>query len=262
TLWLLARTLDRGSWRLGVATGVLGGLLAAGRDHVALLSLYVLAGYVIAHWIASPRGGVRASVKPPAAAGAPASAIAAVPATMTALLAARSNRPEIGYLLAGHGSLHPADLLMLAFADLFHAMAPNVDWWGPPGPRWHAVFGPTGLNTSKNMGLLYAGAVPLVALVSFGLVRGHAWAREIRFFTIAAPLVLLYALGWYTPAFHALSELPGIAYFRRPADATFVFGALIAVMAGYLVHCWLAGLVGKPTRAQRAVEIAIVSALV
>src|SRR5215471_18748050 len=38
-LWLIARTLDRGSWRLGIATGVLGGLLAVGRDHVALLSL-------------------------------------------------------------------------------------------------------------------------------------------------------------------------------------------------------------------------------
>jgi len=263
TLWLLARTLDRGSWRLGLATGVFAGLLAVGRDHVALLSLYVLAGYVIAHWITSPRGSVRASLAPLATAGATALVIAAVPVIMTALLAARSNRPEIGYAVAGHGSLHPADLLMLAFADLFHGMAPNVDWWGPPGPRWSAAFGPTGLGTSKNMGMLYAGAVPFVALVSFGLVRGHAWAREIRFFTIAAALVLLYALGWYTPAFHAIYEvLPGIAYYRRPADATFVLGALIAVLAGYLVHCWLAGAVGKPTRAQRAVEIAIAPVLI
>jgi hypothetical protein len=261
-LWLLARTLDRGSWRLGLAAGILGGLLAVGRDHVALLSLYVLVGYVVAHWITSPRGGVRASLKPLAVAGATGLVIAAVPVVMTALLAARSNRPEIGYAVAGHGSLHPADLLLLAFADLFHAMAPNIDWWGPPGPRWHAALGPTGLYTSKNMGLLYAGAIPLVALVAFGLVRRHAWAREIRVFTIAAALVLLYALGWYTPAFHALYELPGIAYFRRPADATFVLGALIAIMAGYLVHCWLGGLVAKPTRLQRAVEIAIVPALV
>jgi hypothetical protein len=142
-------------------------------------------------------------------------------------------------------------------------MAPNVDWWGPPGPRWSAAFGPTGLNTSKNMGMLYAGAVPFVALVSFGLVRGHAWAREIRFFTIAAALVLLYALGWYTPAFHAIYDLlPGIAYYRRPADATFVLGALIAVMAGYFVHRWVEGAVGKPTRTQRAVELGIAPALV
>lgn len=263
TLWLLARTLDRRSWRLGLATGVFAGLLAVGRDHVALLSLYVLAGYVIAHWISSPHGGVRASVKPLVVAGVTATLIAAVPVAMTALLAVRSNRPEIGYLLAEHGSLHPADFMMLAFADLFHGMAPNVEWWGPPGPRWSAAFGPTELWTSKNMGMLYAGAVPFVALVSFGVVRGHAWAREIRFFAIAAALVLLYALGWYTPAFHAMYELlPGISYFRRPADATFVLGALIAVLAGYLVHCWLAGAVGRPTRAQRAVEIAIAPALV
>src|SRR5690242_9701076 len=134
-LWLLARTLDRGSWRLGIALGIFGGLLAADRDHVALLSLYVLAGYVLAHWMASPRERVRATLKPLAAAGATGLAIAAVPVVMTALLAARSNRPEIGYAVAGHGSLHPADLLMLAFADLFRGMAPNAEWWGPPGPR-------------------------------------------------------------------------------------------------------------------------------
>jgi hypothetical protein len=263
TLWLLARTLDRGSWRLGLAAGVFGGLLAVGRDHVALLSLYVLGGYVIAHWITSSRGAVRASARPLAAAGMTAILIAAVPVTMTALLAVRSNRPEIGYAVAGHGSLHPADLMMLAFADLFHGMAPNVDWWGPPGARWHAAFGSTGLWTAKNMGMLYAGAVPFVALASFGLVRGHVWAREIRFFAIAAALVLLYALGWYTPAFHAMYDLlPGIAYFRRPADATFVLGALIAVLAGYCVHCWLAGAVARPTRSQRAVEIGLVPALI
>src|SRR5215813_5180660 len=96
-LWLLARTLDRGSWRLAIAAGVFGGLLAVGRDHVALLSLYVLAGYVVAHSIASPRGSVRASLKPLAVAGATGMAVAAVPVVMTALLAVRSNRPEIGY---------------------------------------------------------------------------------------------------------------------------------------------------------------------
>ena len=46
--------------------------------------------------------------------------------------------------------------------------------------------------------------------------------------------------GWYTPVFRAMYELmPGVKLFRRPADATFVFGALIAIMTGYLVHRWL-----------------------
>ncbi|HEY1542886.1 MAG TPA: glycosyltransferase family 39 protein [Xanthobacteraceae bacterium] len=262
-LWLLARALDRGSWRWGVAAGVAGGLLAVDRDHIALLSLYVLVGAVIAHLWPAPRARRQASLKPLAAAGAVGCVIAAIPVTMTALLAVRSNRPEIGCVLAEHGSLHPADLLMLAFADVFHGMAPNVEFWGPPSPLWHKAFGSTGLWLSKNMGMIYSGAVPLVALVSFGLVRGHAWSREIRFFAIAAVLVLLYALGWYTPAFRVMYTLmPGIDFFRRPADATFVLGALIAVMAGYCVHCWLAGAVAPPTRRQRAIEIGIVAALV
>jgi hypothetical protein len=50
--------------------------------------------------------------------------------------------------------------------------------------------------------------------------------------------------------------------FRRPADATFAFGALLAIVAGYLVHRWLEGTVPRPTRTQRAIELAISIALV
>jgi hypothetical protein len=107
------------------------------------------------------------------------------------------------------------------------------------------------------MGLVYAGALTLVAVVSFGFIRGLAWAREIRFFTIAAGLLLLYTLGSYTPAFYLMYDLlPAVALYRRPADATFVLVALIAVIAGYLVHRWLTGTVPTATRRQRALEIA------
>jgi hypothetical protein len=58
--------------------------------------------------------------------------IIAVPVILTALLAADSNRPEIGYEAAGRGSLHPANLLMLAFADLFGASDVQREFWGPP----------------------------------------------------------------------------------------------------------------------------------
>ena len=68
------------------------------------------------------------------------------------------------------------------------------------------------------------------------------WARDIRFFPAALVLVLLYALGWYTPAFRLMYEImPGVDLFRRPADATFIIGFLIAVIAGYLVHRVLSG---------------------
>jgi hypothetical protein len=66
---------------------------------------------------------------------------------------------------------------------------------------------------------------------------GRLWTPEIRFFAVAWLVMLLYALGWYTPAFRALyAVLPGVNLYRRPADAVFLIGALSAVLAGYAVH--------------------------
>jgi hypothetical protein len=264
-LWLVARALERSSWRAGLAAGALAGLMAIGRDQVALLSLYLLAGFVLAHWLggAQPLVRLRASIKPLAAAAVSAAVVAAVPVMMTTLLAARSNRPEIGYDSAAGGSLHPVHLLQFAFADLFGAMNPSVDYWAPQSPAWDAAWGWPGLYLSQNMGLVYAGALTLVAVVSFGFIRGMAWAREIRFFTIAAMLLLLYTLGSYTPAFRLMYDLlPAVALYRRPADATFVLVALVAVIAGYLVHRWLAGTVPMATRRQRVCEVACPIALI
>jgi hypothetical protein len=36
-------------------------------------------------------------------------------------------------------------------------------------------------------------------VLGFGVVRGLLWTREIRFFSVAMVLVLLYASGRYTP---------------------------------------------------------------
>jgi hypothetical protein len=265
TLWLVARALERSSWRAGLAAGALAGLMAIGRDQVALLSLYVLAGFVLAYWVADKEvlARVRVSIMPLAAAGVSAVLVAAVPVLMTTLLAARSNRPEIGFESAAGGSIHPVHLLQFAFADLYGAMDPKVEYWAPQSPIWDAAWGWPGLYLSQNMGLLYAGALTFAAFVAFGLIRGLAWAREIRFFTIAAAVVLLYALGGYTPAFRVMHDmLPAVALYRRPADATFVLVALVAIIAGYLVHRWLAGTVPRPTRLQRALEMACAVVLI
>jgi hypothetical protein len=86
------------------------------------------------------------------------------------------------------------------------------------------------------MGQVYIGAIPLVLLLLAGL-RGLLWEREVRFFAIAVAALLLYAFGWYTPVFRLLYELlPGVGLFRRPADATFLLGAVAAILAGYAAH--------------------------
>jgi hypothetical protein len=262
-LWLIARALEKSSWRAGALAGLIGGLMASGRDQVALIALYVLAGFVVWHWFdgEKPIARVRASVRPLVAATVIGIAVAAVPVTMSALLAAQSNRPEFGFMAAGRGSLHPAHFLMLAFPDLFGASDPAVDYWGPPSLPWSNAFGWPGLYLAQNMGQIYSGALVLVVL-AFGIIRGLAWSREIRFFTVATLIVLLYALGWYTPAFHLMYEvLPGVTLYRRTADAAFVFGGLLAIVAGYLVHRWLTG-TPPPKRWQRGLELAVAAIVI
>ena len=56
--------------------------------------------------------------------------------------------------------------------------------------------------------------------------------------------------------------VPGVPLFRRPADATFVFCALLAIVAGYLVHRWLTDTLPPLLRWQRAAEFSIVVALI
>jgi hypothetical protein len=217
----------------------------------------VLVGFVVAYWVSGEGALSRlsSSVKPLLATGITATLVAAVPVIMSLLLAARSNRPEISFAAAVSGSIHPVHLLHFAFADLFGAMDPKVEYWAPESAIWDAAWGSPGLYLSQNMGLLYAGALTFAVVIALGLIRGLAWAREIRFFTIAALLVLLYVLGGYTPAFHLMYDvMPAVSLYRRPADATFVLPALVAIIAGYLVHRWLTGSVPRATRLQRVLE--------
>ncbi|WP_163360914.1 hypothetical protein, partial [Escherichia coli] len=44
---------------------------------------------------------------------------------------------------------------------------------------------------------------------------GAALAAEIRYVTIALVAMLVFALGWYTPALQLFWHLPGISLFRR-----------------------------------------------
>lgn len=233
-LLFLDRTLVHGRIRNGLMTGITAAAIVLGRDQVALLCLYVLAARTVWVWAASSdRMSMLRRVLPALMiGGAAAVALVVVPVLMTVLLAADSNRPMIDFEGAGRGSLHPALLLTALFPQLFGAAGAMADYWGPPSFAWQG----TDLFIAQNMGLLYIGAVPLLLLTGAAL-RGELWAREIRFFTCALIFMLLYALGWYTPAFRVMYMLlPGVDLYRRPADAVFLVGALSAILAGYGAH--------------------------
>ncbi len=253
-LWLLSRALERRSVWHGVSAGLAAGFLALGRDQVALLALLVLIGFVLAHWLQGPGlwRRLRESLAPLAAGGVAGALLIALPVAMTALLAMESNRPEIDFISAGRGSLHPAHFLTFVFSDLYGANDPAVDYWGPASFTWN----PHGLFLAQNMGQLYLGAIPVVALLGLGLAGRNLWSREIRVFTVATVAMAIYALGWHTPAFRVMFEiLPGVSLFRRPADASFLLSALLAILGGYFVHCWMS----EPTLPERGVWITLAS---
>jgi hypothetical protein len=230
----LERALARRSILYGAAAGAVAACIVLGRDQVALLVIYFLIGFVLWRLLSAdrPADAMRAGLVPLSAGAVVAAALIAIPVLLTALLAADSNRPSIDYVGAGRGSLHPALLLTFLAPEVFGASGRMEDYWGPPSFAWQG----TGIFLAQNMGGLYIGAIPVILLILAAL-RGRLWAPEIRFFTLAAGVALLYALGWYTPVFRVFYELaPGVSLYRRPADATFLIGALAAILAGYSTH--------------------------
>lgn len=247
-LWLLMRAIDRRDerrgWLWGAAAGLTAGLMLVGRDQVAWLCAIALAILAVgrALEVCAQTGGwretLRALVKPLGAGALAGALVIAIPFAFTLALAAQSNRAAITFEGAAGGSLHPAALYTFVSANLFGTDGPLKDYWGPPSSL---VWGETGLALARNMANVYMGALPFVALLCLGLLRGGFAAREMRAFTFAALFMLLYALGRYTPFFGLAFHLPGADLFRRPADATFPLGALLAVIAGYCVHRLFAG---------------------
>lgn len=236
---LLERALTRSSLGYGIGAGIVAGFMVLGRDQVALINVYFLIGLVAWHWFSEgiTSHKVGRSLPPLVAGGLGGLIVILVPVLLTAVATAASNRPSIDFISAGRGSLHPALLLTLFAPDVFGASGEMGSYWGPPSFAWKD----TGLFIAQNMGELYIGAVPLLLLL-FGTVSGVFWAREIRYFSIAALVVLLYALGWYTPVFKLMhAVVPGVDLYRRPADAVFPLGLILAILSGYALHRLFSG---------------------
>ncbi|MGX5734473.1 hypothetical protein [Bosea thiooxidans] len=231
--WLTARMLQRNSILSGVLAGFAGGLMVLEPDQVALLGGYVLVAVVVAHWLEGGWPAFRASLLPISAASLVGLAVIAMPLIWTFLFAEATTRPEIDLAEAGRGSLHPVSLLTAFIGDLFGAKDPVIDFWGPYSTPQRAM----DLALSENMAQVYVGALPLLLILTPGLTRGWLWDKAVRPLTLSFAVMVLYALGRYTPLFQLVYDyLPGVKQFRRPADATFLIGALAALLSGYVLH--------------------------
>jgi hypothetical protein len=258
-LWMLARAIRRGAIRHGFAAGLIAGFMVLGRDQVAFLGTYLLFGFLV--WqvfaTAEPLKLLRALALPIVAGLVGAVLVAAVPFALTYALAQDSNRAVIDLAGAERGSLHPASLLSFFIPNLFGVDGPLAKFWGPPSSTW----GSTDLFLARNMTDIYIGALPAVLLLLSGVVRGALACSGVRYLTVAATAVLLYALGRYTPAFPMMYWLPGVDLFRRPADATFLLGACGALLSGYCLHRLIAPDAAVVTRRQWILTIAMLAAI-
>ena len=179
TLWLLERTMRRCSvvWAVGAGLGI--GLMIVEPNQVALLAGYILVALAVTRVLRDP--APRRLLLPIGSAIVVALLVASVPVILIYLFVEASNRPAIAFYEAVRGSLHPASLLTAVIGDLYGALDPAVEYWGPYSLAWN----PANLALSQNMSQLYVGIIPVLLLLTTGIVRGIAWAKEIRIYTLA-----------------------------------------------------------------------------
>ncbi len=204
--------------------------LALGRNQVALLLCYALVVFAVAEIAAAPRPARYLRERWPVfgvmtLAGF---ALVALPMLLTIQFAALSNRPAIVLDDALKGSLHPANLATLVFANVFGSH--QVDYWGPGWRMPEIQF------TDQSFNYMYVGVVPVALLLLFGIAGGGLGRRGRRLIAGLLVVSLLYMLGRYTPAFAPVFDwAPGVHLFRRPVDASFVFLAALAFASGTLL---------------------------
>jgi hypothetical protein len=233
-LWSLDRALEQRSYRLAVLFGIFASLMALGRDQVAFLLALVLIGRLIWQTGASEKlfAFIKSRLGIILMMGLTVLAIMIAPTLLTMQFLGTSNRPGISYGVAVAGSLAPINLITLFAPNFFGSLDWTYDYWGPgyetiAEADW----------TDRCVNYLFVGTVPILLFVWHGLAGGRAFARPSRFFLTVLVLTMIYAFGRDTPFFSwAFDWLPGVALYRRPADATFAVNIMLALTSGYLLH--------------------------
>lgn len=243
-LLALEEMLDSDSLLWGACFGVLAGVMAVHMNQVAYLLSLVLIGYycfravssgslrkfVFLHW----RSSVLALVV--------GMAILAGPLFLVLQFLPFSNRPIIPYEVATANSMDPLAFLTLVFRNFFGNARPNSAW-GPWDPT---------------ESLFYAGTLPIVLILRYGIAGGALLDRKFRYFTGVGILAILYTVGKWTPFYwFAYHVVPGVSFYRRPNDATFVLNIVLALATGFLADrlrtgplkvrrsvAWTGGIVG------------------
>jgi len=226
----LQLALERRSHIIAVGFAITSASVALGRNQVALLLCALLLAAAIAQIICSPRpaaylrdrSGVLTTM---IAAGG---ALLLVPILLTLQFAQLSNRATEPLYDALRASLYPANLATVAVANIFGT---HASYWGPGAATLAEV-----ALTDDAENYLFFGAVPTLLLIWMGIAGGSAWRPGRRLMSATLAIACLFMLGRYTPLYEfAFRFVPGIDLFRRPTDASFLFGIALAILIGHCV---------------------------
>lgn len=258
-LLALDAALDRPTARRSIIAGIAVGVLAVGRDQVAYLGLIGLVTFVAARLLAAPDrpAFVRERVLAGVLTVLAAVVVAAVPILATIEFAAISNRPAFSYEVGAWQSLPPGAFLTALIPDIFGSLTSDATYWGPGSEPWTPW-----IPMDRTLVQLYAGAAPVVLILWIGLLRGRLLRGEGRLLAVLGLFYAVYSVGYHTPAFKLLFDyLPGVDKFRRPSDATYAIGAVMALSAGWLIDRVIREGLPPASARRRTIEVVVVVAL-
>jgi hypothetical protein len=227
--WLfLQHAIERRSYASATGFAIFAAAAALGRNQTALLLCAALAAAAFAEILRSAepvrylreRSGVLLTM---ALTGG---ALLIVPVLLTLQFAQLSNRPAESLDDALRGSLYPANLATLAVANIFDT---SGTYWGPGAATLPEV-----ALTDDSENYLFVGASPMLILLWFGISGGGAWRPGCRLMTSILAATCLFMLGRYGLFYElAFRFFPGIDLFRRPTDASFLFGIALSFLVGH-----------------------------
>ena len=258
--WLLMdMALERRSWVLGLAFAGVASVILLGRNQVALMLAFALAALALRQALiqAEPVLWVRRRLWLFVGMALFGLLIIVVPMLLTLQLAALSNRPSVSLDQALEASLHPINLATMFIANIFGQHSGDYAYWGPNAETLPAV-----AATDDSFNYLYLGMAPAVIVLWFGLAGRQFCAAGNKTWAIILGLSLLFALGRYAPVFPFIFEyVPGFAFFRRPADGTFLIGIAMAVLSGSLLAQYVRNGLPRPSPLASALVLAGVASI-
>lgn len=221
-LLALEEMLSSNRKRWAICFGLVAGIMAAHMNQVAYLLSLFLIGYYVHRAISSEslRWFVASRWQVSVLAAISGALVLAIPMFLVFQFLPFSNRTGIPYEVAISGSMDPASFLSLMFRN-FYGSGRAETYWGP----WDIT-----------EGLYYAGTLPIVLVLRYGLADWALLDRRFRYFTAVGIISILYAIGNWTPFYWIVYHLvPGVSLYRRPSDATFVLNIVLALAVGYLI---------------------------